>query len=582
MSALQRGDTDASLEFDEILGQGGMGTVHLAEQRSLGRHVAVKRLNDGVDRALHRDTLLSEGWVLGSLEHPNIPPVHDAMLDANGDPLLLLKRIEGVEWARLLGDEATVRKRFGESLLDWNLGVLDTICNALSYAHSKNIVHRDLKPENVMIGAFGEVYVLDWGLAASLHRDPAGRLPFIGDSSQPAGTPCFMAPELLHPNPGGVDKRTDVYLIGAVLYEVLVGKPPHGGSTMREVTESILRSEPEFPDRVPRPLADICTKAMRANADDRYGSVEELQQELRSYLNRRASILLIEEASERLSRLRAMAEVPSTDERSSEMFSVFSECRFAFRQVLAAFPDDTDALAGLAEATELMARTALEAGELDAAKTFVRELQEPPQTLLDDLARLGEQQERRRLRLEKLERHQDSDVGKGRRIVFVALFTAFMSGGSLAGELTKAFAPSLLGILTVTWQVVLLAVFLLGYKRARLEETENNRLTYIIIYTALIGQLLATASSRGAGFPIETTMLVDSAVWVTAAVVALLSMGRIYLPSVLGYIVCMLVITWSPSHTYYGIAFGNAVMAVNLGIVYIFRITPRSLLTSND
>ena len=198
-SLLKKGKkADDALVFEGLLGEGGMGKVRLAEQRSMGRDVAVKGLrHEPREDKLHAHALLSEGWVMGALEHPNIPPVYDLMLDDNGSPLVLLKRIEGDEWLALMTDEEAVQTRFGESLLTWNLSVLDTVCNAMNYAHSKGIVHRDLKPQNVMIGAFGEVYVLDWGIAVALKRDPHGKIPFIGDTTQPAGTPCYMAPELL-------------------------------------------------------------------------------------------------------------------------------------------------------------------------------------------------------------------------------------------------------------------------------------------------------------------------------------------------------------------------------------------------
>lgn len=582
MSALQRGETSSSLAFDGVLGKGGMGTVHLAEQRSLGRNVAVKRLHDGVGNEVHSDALLSEGWIMGALEHPNIPPVHDAMLDDNGSPMLLLKRIEGQEWTELMGDEEAVRRRFGESLLEWNLGVLDAVCNALSYAHSKDIVHRDLKPENIMIGAFGEVYVLDWGLAAALHRDPNGRLPYIGDSVQPAGTPCFMAPELLLPDARGVDARTDVYLIGAVLYEALTGKPPHTGKSMRAVTESILRSEPSFPERAPSPLVDICRKAMQATPSERYASVEELQQALRHYQQRRASLLLTEKAYERVAKIKEFAAQPLTEDTSSEMFSLFSECRFAFRQVLASYPEDEAATTGINEVTELMAHSALSLGQLDAAKTFLRDLAHPTPELMQALAEVTSRENDKRERLKRLERQQDSDVGKNSRIIIVAFFAAIMTGGSLAGEVVKNVNPESLLEITVFWQLLLLVTFVVGFRRVGLEETENNRLTHIIISTALIGQVLATTTSWATGFTIEVTMLIDSAVWVTASLIAVLAMGRIYVPTVLGYTVCMVIIAWKPDYTYYGIAIGNVVMALNAGITYILKIMPKPLVSNSD
>ena len=154
------------------IGEGGMGLVHLAEQRMLRREVAIKTVKPEHVAPLTVRKLLQEGWITGRLEHPNIVPVHDLEIDDEGRPLLVLKKVEGAAWAELLADPALVKQRLvservrsrptDEDVLEWHVGVLSQVCRALSYAHSRGIVHRDLKPDNVMIGAFGEVYVLDW------------------------------------------------------------------------------------------------------------------------------------------------------------------------------------------------------------------------------------------------------------------------------------------------------------------------------------------------------------------------------------------------------------------------------------
>jgi serine/threonine-protein kinase len=579
MKALrQRQDATEALSFESVLGEGGMGTVHLAEQCSVGRHVAVKQLREQLgDDSTLANSLLREGWVMAMLEHPNIPPVYDVMLDKNGSPLVLLKRIEGDQWARLIDDEEAVRERLGEELLPWNLDVLDKVCHALSYAHSKKIVHRDLKPENIMIGAFDEVYVLDWGIAAALEKDPDGRLPFIGDSQQPAGTPCFMAPEQLKEETTHVDERTDVYLIGGMLYEALTGGPPHSGKDMKTIVESIVKSEPVFPADAPAALVDICKKAMQANPEDRYANVEQLRQAMRHYLKHRASQILTEEALERLGKLRELADAPPTPERSSEMASLFSECRFAFRQALTAFPDDKPARQGLSAAAEVMLRSALHEEKLGAAQSFAEEVEEVSPELKAEIEALVAQNAERKKRLNQLERQHNPELGKGKRVVLMAAFAVVVGVASYTAEKLRDTAIYDYPMI-VAWQSFLLVGFLVLFPRLSLEETEKNRLIAIVFTSMFLAELIATLVGWRVGMNVDEVILLDSAVWLMAGTVTTLALGWIYLPILIACVVGMAIIGLYPSEMIYGTATIYLTMAINVAIVYKFKIKPRSFL----
>jgi len=213
----ERGIT-SGLDLEQTIGEGGMGIVRLATQRSLGRKVAVKTLRPAARNEVATLRLLREAWVTGTLEHPNIVPVYDLGLDEDGSPIIVLKRIEGVEWGDIMRDANAARARYGaEDLLEYNLRILLQLCNAVSLAHARGVLHRDLKPENVMIGSFGEVYLVDWGIAVSLTADALGRLPLAVDQNEMAGTPYYMAPEMLGAL-GKLSVRTDVYLLGAILH----------------------------------------------------------------------------------------------------------------------------------------------------------------------------------------------------------------------------------------------------------------------------------------------------------------------------------------------------------------------------
>ena len=202
-----------------------------------------------------RERLLREAWVTGVLEHPNIVPVHDLVLDEQGMPRLVMKRIEGVEWGALIADEAQVRSRFGARRpLYWHLDVLRSVCNALEYAHSRGIIHRDIKPENVMVGGFGEVYVLDWGIALALDGRYGQRLDKTSDEERLAGTPRYAAPEMVLPEAGGQGVHTDVYLLGATLFHAVVGRGPHQGDSLAETSGGM---------PLPRSLTRIATSCPR-------------------------------------------------------------------------------------------------------------------------------------------------------------------------------------------------------------------------------------------------------------------------------------------------------------------------------
>ena len=233
LQQLAKSSPTASLQLrtGDVLGEGGMGVVRSAEQVALGRIVAVKTLKPGRRDPASALDLLREAWVTGAIEHPNVVPVHYLDVEADGSPLLVLKRIEGVEWSALLGDAAEVERRFGATdLLAWNLGILMQVLNAVRFAHHRGVIHRDLKPANVMIGDFGEVYLLDWGIAVSLRDDGTGRFLLASKATEIAGTPCYMAPEMLGRESGPpLSERTDVYLAGlGALRARQRQPPPHG------------------------------------------------------------------------------------------------------------------------------------------------------------------------------------------------------------------------------------------------------------------------------------------------------------------------------------------------------------------
>ena len=221
----------ASLEVIGLLGEGGMGRVLLGHQSLPKREVAIKTPKDNEDKSFYF-ALLHEAMVMGSLEHPNIVPVHQVIVTEDAELKVVMKKIQGDS----LSDVIEKKAMRGE-ILRKGIGTLIPVCNALEFAHDKGIIHRDVKPENIMLGSFGEVYLLDWGTALNLMeiaKSPRGVL----------GTPSYMAPEMLFGDPLLIDARSDIYLLGATLHEMLTGKKRHSGSSLPAVLLSVDRSEP--------------------------------------------------------------------------------------------------------------------------------------------------------------------------------------------------------------------------------------------------------------------------------------------------------------------------------------------------
>lgn len=371
----------SGLDVGETLGEGGMGLVRVATQRALGRSVVVKTLKPGAEPSASL-RLLREAWVTGQLEHPNVVPVYDLGVDEAGLPLIVLKRIEGAPWSGLIADAEAARARLGEAdLLEWNLRTLVQVARALEFAHARGVLHRDIKPENVMIGAFGEVYLVDWGIAVSLRDDATGRLPLAKHVRDVTGTPSYMAPEMLTPDPTLLGAHTDVYLLGATLYEVACGHPPHRGATLGAMILSIARSAPELPDDVPAELAAIVRRAMARDPSERHAGVAELRAEVEGFLRHRGSAQIAAEARARNRELDALLASPDAADARARLYDLFGECRFGYRQALRSWQENEVAAAGLLAASEAMIEHELAHGSADAAAAILAELPNPPDAL---------------------------------------------------------------------------------------------------------------------------------------------------------------------------------------------------------
>jgi len=277
------------------IGRGGMGRVVVAHDSHLGRDIAMKELltggaADGMSiGAVSR--FLSEARVTGQLEHPSIVPVHELGRAADGSLYYTMKRIRGRSLASLLSDAQTLEARLHL------LGAFRDVCQALAYAHSRGVVHRDLKPDNVMVGEFGETLVVDWGIAKVRGQDDprASEIERRIETTSAAqtmdgsaiGTPAYMSPEQARGDLAAVDERSDVWGLGAILFEILTGRPPFVGRTALAVLAQVLTEPPPrvralAPD-APAELAAIVERALRPERDQRYATAQELERDVSAW-----------------------------------------------------------------------------------------------------------------------------------------------------------------------------------------------------------------------------------------------------------------------------------------------------------
>lgn len=308
----------------EELGRGGLGRVVEAFDAGLKREVAVKLVLDDLPPAL-AERFVREAELTARLEHPNIVPVHDfgSFPGAGGGLFLCMKRVRGRDLGKLLraieARESGVADGWTRARL---LRVFQEICLGVAFAHSRGVIHRDLKPANVMIGDYGETLIVDWGLARLLGEggsdhaignvrgadaargDPATALTLEGEV---LGTPAYMPPEQADGRLSELDERSDVYSLGAILYEILTFRPPFEGRTPYEILEKVQSGHVRPPssrvdrgtvrvDRlaapptraalepVPQELEVICLKALAFERDDRYRTARELHDEIQLFL----------------------------------------------------------------------------------------------------------------------------------------------------------------------------------------------------------------------------------------------------------------------------------------------------------
>ncbi len=285
--------------FFSTIAKGGKSLIKSCKDLHLSRFVCYKTLKpEFADDEIEQKRLIREARVSAMLQHPNTIPTYELGRDNRGNPFFTMKLVHGYTLRELLD----YRERYDLTQL---LELVIQVSNCLVYAHKHGVAHRDIKPENILAGPYGEVLLLDWGLAKVWHPDGSTReegeskptpIEDITLTGQGAvqGTVHYMSPEQIQKDPG-IDHRTDIYSLGAVLYEILCGETPASGEKMHQVLESVQSDIPPEPaevskTKVPRLLNEIAMKCLAKNPEERFQTMDELvmllQQDWRSDLSR--------------------------------------------------------------------------------------------------------------------------------------------------------------------------------------------------------------------------------------------------------------------------------------------------------
>jgi serine/threonine protein kinase len=335
-----------------------MGQVYAATQISLERAVAVKVLHaELLDDQRARDSFFAEAFVTAELDHPNTPPVYEIGMTDHGSPFYAMKLVRGTRWSSTLANNTIAQ----------NINILLMVCDVVAYAHDKGVIHRDLKPENVMIGPYGEVLLMDWGLAASVGNPKAQPL---SAETLCAGTPAYLPPEVAAGAIERIGTASDVYLLGGILYETVTGLTPHGGQSFLGCISAASSNELQPTDRSCE-LLDIARQALASEPEKRHSCVRTFATALREALTHLDSFSYFEQGRRRLEQLPGLGR--------EELYHECHEIIQLYQRALAHWPGNLRAAEDLVRVRDILAAVALRRGEIQLARSQVRALDQERQ-----------------------------------------------------------------------------------------------------------------------------------------------------------------------------------------------------------
>ncbi|NLI79486.1 MAG: protein kinase [Candidatus Riflebacteria bacterium] len=332
----------ADLTLLEKIGAGGMGMVFAARQVSVDREIALKMIHPALTRnEAVRGKFVQEARVTADLDHPNIVPLHDLGETEDGRLFYSMKLVRGKAWRSVMADRSERE----------NVEILLRVCDAVAFAHSRKFIHRDLKPDNVMLGDFGEVLVMDWGLAVAV--DAAGVSHDLTAATGAAGTPAYMAPEMARGDLAQIGVASDIYLLGGILFRILTGVAPHPGEEALPAIAAAARNTLAPADRDDELMA-IARRCLATRPADRFSGVKELQQAVREALSHEESLALTRSAREVLA-------------AGARDYASFAKAIFGFEQAIRLWPGNPEAGRLLPETQLGYAEAAFDRGDLELA-----------------------------------------------------------------------------------------------------------------------------------------------------------------------------------------------------------------------
>ena len=509
---LGHGVPRADFALLDTLGEGGMGKVYLGSQASLGREVALKVSKADPNDPSQLAQVYHEAQITAALDHPNILPLYMLAQDEQGRPVQVMKRIQGTTWADLIEEPqhelwADLLTSAEDSHLHVHLELLAQVSLAVAYAHDRGVIHRDLKPENVMIGRLGEVYVLDWGVAISL-RDlerPREERVFIaqercGLATLLVGTPVYMAPEMGRPERGQLSTSADVYLLGAILYELLCGHPIRLGDDINVIFDMIMRGdEPPIPAHLSEEFKTLLQVSLCADPSQRLSDAQSFRRLLIHATRTDRADQLRQRADEsRVALGQLLAGDPLRDEGA--LFDLYDEARLDYRSSLEMWPSSTLARSGLDLLHSLFTEYLIRDGELDVARRTIAKLSEPNPILMSQLEVAEQSRAHERAQHAKLRRwHRHNDIQQSHplRVIVSVVGLVVFGFGALILELLQgwgALEVSPKGEVMISLILSLIAFLAIGVftlKRRQVLREANLVFSRFVGYLALISMIAA-------------------------------------------------------------------------------------------
>lgn len=329
-----------------VLGEGGMGLVYFATQNAVKRPVALKMIRKEKRSDNFSKQFFFEAEITAQLEHPNITPIYELGKTDEGVYFYSMKYIQGTPW----------EKKIRTNSIEENLEIFDKLCDAIAFAHSKEIIHMDIKPDNVVLGEFGEVYAVDWGVASDLKRPDPVRV---------AGTFQWISPEVAKGDKALIGKGSDIYLLGGILYLIVTGHHPRlpkdesaklGRSALVAAAQNNIIQPTECTD----PMLKVALKALATQPSDRYAKVEDLQEAIRELQIERAKIKSSVELTDRSKDLALQA-------ATTKDYDQYYRALYGFRDAMELWENNTEANSSLKKVRMDFGHCAFEKGDYDLA-----------------------------------------------------------------------------------------------------------------------------------------------------------------------------------------------------------------------